>query len=807
MEKKLFILFFLPLFSIEIWAQCPIINFVDVATDGNCGGQATIAVSATDGDGGFSLLVYSIGGGYNDNLSGIFNDVVPGEYFLTVEDPVTGCITPYFANPIIIEESSFTINSISTIDPSDCGLSDGQITVFASTGSGGASRGFSVALQYSMDGPNGPWQNGNVFPGLSGGTYTVWVRNTEDGCVISESPIVLNEPEQAEINEVETTAVSACNASDGTLTIDASGGNGPLQYSINGQFGDYQDSNFFEGLSPGFYNVWVKNADGSCAIASNGSDFVPGDQPPIIFNVNFSDDTECLGNNGTIEIFAASSNGDELEYSITGIDGFFSSFNEFTGLGAGSYNVWVQYQDNSCPVNYGIITLEGLAGPQFITVSTQDSDACGANNGSITIGAVGGTIPRQYSITGPSGPWDTDNAFSGLGPGNYDIWIRNNDGTCPLNWGTETISEPPSPEFISVSVTDTECGQSNGEISISASGDNPIEYSISGQGGPWNDTGFFSGLTPGPYSNIYIRYQGGSCPTPYPFSVVVGSSAGPVVTNLSHTDVTSCGGNDGTITITAQLASESFLPVSFQYSITGPNGDWSNDNFFQGLSGGEYDIWVRLSNGTCPTDGGSVLIEEPTEPVITGVSTNDDSNCTIDNGTINIFAEGGQGTLQYSILGINGDWSNASARVLLSGGDYDIWVRNENGSCPVNWGTVTLNGTDQPTINNVITQNDTNCEIDNGSINIQASGGNGSYQYSITGPSGPWEDFPIFDNLAAGPYDIWVRNSNGSCSVNWGTEILQGVSQPFITNIITENVNDCGASDGSITILAQGGSG
>ncbi|NNK90540.1 MAG: hypothetical protein HKO89_08045, partial [Saprospiraceae bacterium] len=49
-----------------------------------------------------------------------------------------------------------------------------------------------------------------------------------------------------------------------------------------------------------------------------------------------------------------------------------------------------------------------------------------------------------------------------------------------------------------------------------------------------------------------------------------------------------------------------------------------------------------------------------------------------------------------------------------------------------------------------------------GSITITASGGSGSYEYSIDGGS-TWTSNPVFDNLALGDYILTVRNTDGTC--------------------------------------------
>lgn len=64
------------------------------------------------------------------------------------------------------------------------------------------------------------------------------------------------------INSMKSTNPTDCNNHDGSIVINASGGETPLQYSIDG--GDtYHDNNVFQDLSVGSYTIRVRNARGT----------------------------------------------------------------------------------------------------------------------------------------------------------------------------------------------------------------------------------------------------------------------------------------------------------------------------------------------------------------------------------------------------------------------------------------------------------------------------------------------------------------------------------------------------------------
>ena len=69
-----------------------------------------------------------------------------------------------------------------------------------------------------------------------------------------------------------------------------------------------------------------------------------------------------------------------------------------------------------------------------------------------------------------------------------------------------------------------------------------------------------------------------------------------------------------------------------------------------------------------------------------------------------------------------------------------------------------------------------------------------------------WVTGNVFNNLAAGTYQIWVRNANNSCPVPYvGNPVVLGNGQiPVILSVQTQNPQGCGVQDGSITVNVMG---
>lgn len=162
-------------------------------------------------------------------------------------------------------------------------------------------------------------------------------------------------------------------------------------------------------------------------------------------------------------------------------------------------------------------------------------------------------------------------------------------------------------------------------------------------------------------------------------------------------------------------------------------------------------------------------------PVISGVTFNDPSDCEVEDGDISIIATSGNGTLEYSIDG--GDtWSANNDFSSLAAGNYNIFVRNDDGTCTVGYvlNPLVLEEPDNvPTLGTITSTVPSACGLNDGFLVINASG-NGTIEYSINGGL----DFqlnPTFMNLGSEEYMIALRFVGSSC-VSENTFLLGGSS-------------------------------
>jgi PKD repeat protein len=217
-----------------------LLSHTETVTDATCGNtDGIIDITATGGTGG---LQYSIDNGVTFQGSNIFNGLAPGTYDVIVED-ANGCQST--AQVTVTTTSGPTISASTGTPPLCNGGCDGTIVI---TQTGGT--------QYSID--NGvTFQASNTFTNLCAGTYDIVVEDGS-GCQAIDQ-VTITDPAAIVVNATGTD--ENCNGADGTITINATSGTPPFQYSIDGGV-TFQAGSTFNGLIAGTYNIVVEDANG-----------------------------------------------------------------------------------------------------------------------------------------------------------------------------------------------------------------------------------------------------------------------------------------------------------------------------------------------------------------------------------------------------------------------------------------------------------------------------------------------------------------------------------------------------------------
>ena len=563
-------------------------------------------------------------------------------------------------------------------------------------------------------------------------------------------------------------------ANDGRAEITISGGMPPYDITWTGPTpGSIMlaaDGNFvISSLAPGPYTVEVVDATGcttTCQFFIISG--VPCDL--VIDDISIQNAT-CSGVEDGVITVTASSSMPPLQYSLDG-DPYVST-NVFTMVAPGTHTISVLDAAN-CAVSQ-IVFVD--MGPSPVLGIDQIVDAsCGVNNGSIDVNVTGGSSPYNYSIDGIV--YGFSDLFPGLFAGNYQIYLIDNAGctdTIPA-----TVIASGAPVITSIDIEDSSCGNSDGSITINATGgQGTLMYSIDG-GATFQSSNFFDNLPAGVYP-IVVQDDAG-CPVNG--TATLQDIGAPVIDPINITP-TSCGASDGSITIIATGTG------TLQYSING-GASFQNSNVFTGLPVGTYPIVVRDGNGCLATSLANVGTTNG--PQITDVNSTNTS-CGEPNGSIEIIASGGSGTLMYSIDG-GATFEIFNIFTDLPDGDYDIVVKDDNDCEATDF--VTIAPSSGPDFDVYITP--AHCGLADGCIELDGFDGQGPYTYSMTGLP-PFSPVFQFCNKVSDFYTVAIKDANGC--IHEEDVFLYEAPEPNITGIISTNPL-CGETTGMILVNATG---
>ncbi|MFN8341234.1 MAG: gliding motility-associated C-terminal domain-containing protein [Cyclobacteriaceae bacterium] len=623
-----------------------------------------------------------------------------------------------------------------------------------------------------------------VYSNVPPSTYQVVAFKT--ACAprsYTETPLGtdVSEPTAVTFTTAVTDVTPCAGGTNGSITITASGGSGAgYQYSSdNGS--TFQASNVFSGLAAGTYAIVVKDNVPCLSAAQNT---VVAEPAPVTFTTAATNVTCNGGSDGSIAITASGGSGAGYQYSSDG-GATFQAGSTFSGLAAGSYTIQVK-DGNNCTSATAVVTITEPTAITFTTVSVNPT-CNGGSDGSITVTASGGTGVLQYSNDNGA-TFQASNIFSSLAAATYQIVVKdaNNCLTAP---SPVTLTAPVAVTF-TTAVVDVLCqGQATGSITVTAAGGSGSYTYSKDNGATFQASNAFSGLIAGNY-NVIVK-DGSNCSSA--MSVVAVNQPAALTFTTSTVNVSCNGLTDGSITVTAAGGT-----VAYQYSKD--NGaTFQAGNVFSSLAAGSYTIVVKDAHA-CSTSS-LVTLTQPTA-VTASVATANVSCNGGSNGTITVTAGGGSGA-GYQYSSDNGGSFQASNTFSgLTAGSYTVIVK-DGANCTSASVPVTIT---QPTAISFSTTNvNPLCNGGaTGSITVTASGGTGALSYSDNNGVS-FQASNAFSGLTGGTYQIVVRDGN-NCTTAATPVVL---TDPAVVSFSTAKTDVLchGASTGSITVTAAGGTG
>ncbi|MGI9546168.1 MAG: T9SS type B sorting domain-containing protein, partial [Flavobacteriaceae bacterium] len=316
---------------------------------------------------------------------------------------------------------------------------------------------------------SGP-QGSPTFSGIGAGIYSITVSDGWN-CDVETVQVTISEPTEVEASLIQLTQLTCTNQAQ--LELTATGGTGPYEFSTDAVV--YQpmsggNTHTFT-VADGVYQYYVRDSFGCVANISNQITVEP--IMPLTINLDTSAAMiNCTGEaTATIDAQATGGLGNysyELfgDAALTNLLTGPQTTSEFSNLTAGSY--WIRVTSVDCiEVTNEIIITE----PVPLQVDRQEftNVSCsGEENGSITVEVSGGTGTIYYAITPNLNQFDTENVFTDLAAGVYDVIAQDENG-CFMTFQF-TITEP-MPLDVSYTSTPEVCiGSADGTIDLTITG-------------------------------------------------------------------------------------------------------------------------------------------------------------------------------------------------------------------------------------------------------------------------------------------------------------------------------------------------
>jgi gliding motility-associated-like protein len=439
-------------------------------------------------------------------------------------------------------------------------------------------------------------------------------------------------------------------------------------------------------------------------------------------------------------------------------------------LSAGTYMLTVT-DDNNC-IAVETITITEPDAVQMIIDNIEPVSCYGFADGSVSVHAEGGTEPYTYSWQNPPGG-NTPN-LANLQEGTYQLSITDNAG-CQSEHQVNITS--PDPIEISATITNVDCGNSLGSISVVVTGGTQTyiyEWSEGGSNGPVN-----SNLVAGSYTLSVT--DANDCFYEQTFRV------DPEGTNdvvISQTEFIECFG-DNSASLTGNMPQG--VP-EFEYIWS--NGVITPEN--EGLGAGSYSLTITDSWGCSGTE--LFLITQPTQ-INTLINTSN-VNC-YGNSSGNALINVSGGSPPYNIL-----WENGATTSQIGGlpaGEYFVTI-TDNNNCQVVDSCNILQP--QAPLNIDLDISPISCYGDtDGMINASGTGGTPPYQYYWYVDDN-FVNTQIIRNLGQGVYFLTITDAN-SCLAD--SNIFIGQPRPLSADYYTSDPSCIGNYDGSIMLDISGG--
>ncbi|MBL7828065.1 MAG: hypothetical protein JNJ57_15650, partial [Saprospiraceae bacterium] len=434
------------------------------------------------------------------------------------------------------------------------------------------------------------WNNGHTgsdISGLAAGNYQATI--TDANGQTANGSVVVTQPDELIASIVGTNVT--CNGENGTLSAQVTGGTGEFSYLWSTQ----QTDQAISITEPGNYYVTVSDANGCSDVADY---LVPG---VIVIDMAITH-VRCFSDPNSGALNPAVTGG-VAPYTYLWGDGNTQPIRQ--NLPAGTYWLTVTGANGCAVVEQATITMPP---PLQATVISITPSCGGANNGSATILATGGTPPYTHTWT-PGGY--TGSTVTGLAPGQYYVCTFDAN-QCQVDlW---VIIPEITHLDVHLAVQSAECqGVDNGVVTALVVP--PGNYNYQWNVPPYTGVTTLTGLAAGTFVAVTVTDPVSGC-TGTASATVSGHHAVDVA--VVDTDIPCAGQALGTATATASNGTQ---PYTFQWTAPPSLDVIGTDAQITGLAAGAYQVSVTDSRGCTAIGVANISIESAPDAKIGGLTT------------------------------------------------------------------------------------------------------------------------------------------------------------------------------------------
>ncbi len=739
-----------------------------------------------------------------------FNGLNSGAYTVTITD-ANGCtdvetitlVKKLSLNPVVTKELDCTANPDAEIT---LNLSDGT-SVFTYLVEIDGTGGFNPATI-----------TGGVYTATTAGSYVFRVIDS-NSCQFTSLPIVIEPITNPVINSYPTEIPSCPLSTDGTVTINATGGEPALAgytYTVTQtlpiagtpvvQIGN----NYFTGLGAGTYSIEVRDAK-NC---SDTDTFTITDPTPLAFDPPTVDAYSCSATNvpqpAKVTVNVTPGTGTPpYKYNFDGGSMYYDA-KELIVIDNGfdqTINYYVQ-DSKGCTADGSIIV------PAFQNITdinfTIDRDpTCPLPTADVSLIVVGGATPiAKYEIISPTAAIldnGTNNTFLNLTPNVVYLFKITDANGCSYEKSFEFDDVEPivisGQLFNSISCNPLSGISDNGEAKFvvsdfSTSGNYSITvnttpaslpYTLSQLGDEITLSDLSSGIYEVEVTDLTTNCSDSDSVTiPEPTALTLTLTT-YIKANCNFGAQVSVTAGGGTPNYTYAFVEDGQSPIGLYAS--------SDSAVLDPATNTDWDVWVMDANGC--TEQIDIEIDTDDLPIVT-VPALASNQCNLNGNayTFDVLSTTGIAPFTYSI---GNGFQSGTTFTVASPGDYFVTVRDANGCETTSTASVTV----YPALDlspSVTTL--PSCADDDGVITMTGSGGSGNYVFTINSSaasisySGTGNN--IISGVPAGTYTVTIEDTITSCTRNIG--VIVDAPTPVTFTLDATPVSCNGFDDGTITV-------